>query len=248
MAGRLAGKVAFITAAGQGIGRASAEFFVAEGARVIATDIDESKLADLKGATTGKLDVRSTEAVEAAAKQYGPVDILLNAAGWVPHGTVLDTSEADWARAFDINVTSMHRTIRAFLPGMLEKGAGSIVNISSGASSVRGLPFRYAYGMTKAAVIGLTKAVAADYIRRGIRANAVCPGTIETPSLDGRVATLSQESGRPLDAVRQDFIDRQPMGRLGTAQEIAWLIVYLASDESSYTTGQIHLADGGFAL
>jgi 2-keto-3-deoxy-L-fuconate dehydrogenase len=248
MTGRLAGKTAFITAAGQGIGRATAELFLREGAKLIATDIDEGKLDGLAGATTRRLDVRSTDAVNAAASEFGLVDILVNCAGWVPHGTVLDCSEEDWDRAFDLNVKSMHRTIKAFLPGMLEKGAGSIVNISSGASSVRGIPFRYAYGATKAAVIGLTKAVAADFIRKGIRANAVCPGTIETPSLDGRVATLSQQTGRPLEEVRQDFVDRQPMGRLGTAQEIAWLVVYLASDEASYTTGQIHLADGGFAL
>ena len=248
MAGRLQGKVAFITAAGQGIGRASAESFIAEGARVISPDIDESKLADLKGATVRKLDARSTETINAMAKEFGPVDILLNCAGWVHHGTVLDCTEEDWDRSFDLNVKSMHRTIKAFLPGMLEKGGGSIVNISSGASSVRGIPFRYAYGATKAAVIGLTKAVAADFIRQGIRSNAICPGTIETPSLDGRIDTLSRESGRPVEQVRQDFIDRQPMGRLGTAQEIAWLAVYLASDEASYTTGQIHLADGGFAL
>jgi 2-keto-3-deoxy-L-fuconate dehydrogenase len=248
MAGRLAGKTAFITAAGQGIGRATAESFLREGATVIATDIDEAKLAGLSGATARPLDARSTEAVNALAKEFGAVDILVNCAGWVPHGTVLDCSEEDWDRAFDLNVKSMHRTIKAFLPGMLEKGAGSIVNISSGASSVRGIPFRYAYGATKAAVIGLTKAVAADFIRKGIRANAVCPGTIETPSLDLRIDTLSRQTGHPLDKVRQDFVDRQPMGRLGTAQEIAWLVVYLASDESSYTTGQIHLADGGFAL
>jgi 2-keto-3-deoxy-L-fuconate dehydrogenase len=248
MAGRLAGKTAFITAAGQGIGRATAESFLREGATVIATDIDDAKLAGLTGATTRKLDVLSTEAVNAMAKEFGAVDVLVNCAGWVPHGTVLDCSEKDWDRAFDLNVKSMHRTISAFLPAMLEKGGGSIVNVSSGASSVRGIPFRYAYGATKAAVIGLTKAVAADYIRKGIRANAVCPGTIETPSLDLRIDTLSRQTGTPLDKVRQDFIDRQPMGRLGTAQEIAWLIVYLASDEASYTTGQIHLADGGFAL
>lgn len=248
MAGRLSGKTAFITAAGQGIGRATAETFVAEGAKVIATDVDEGKLAGLKGATLRKLDARSTEAVNALAKEFGPVDILVNCAGWVHHGTVLDTSEEDWDRSFDLNVKSMHRTIQAFLPGMLAKGGGSIVNIASGASSVRGIPFRYAYGTTKAAVIGLTKSVAADFIKKNIRANAICPGTIETPSLDGRIDTLSKETGRALDKVRQEFIDRQPMGRLGTAQEIAWLAVYLASDEASYTTGQIHLADGGFAL
>lgn len=248
MVGRLQGKTAFITAAAAGIGRATAETFVAEGARVIATDLDEAKLAGIKGATLARLDVRSSEAVATAAKQYGPVDILMNCAGWVHHGTVLDCSEEDWDRSFDLNVKSMHRTIKAFLPGMLEKGAGSIVNVASGASSVRGIPFRYAYGATKAAVIGLTKAVAADYIKKGIRANAICPGTIETPSLDLRIDTLSRQTGQPLDKVRQDFIDRQPMGRLGSAQEIAWLAVYLASDEASYTTGQIHLSDGGFAL
>ena len=164
------------------------------------------------------------------------------------HGTALDTKEAEWDRSFDLNVKSMYRTIQAFLPGMLEKKAGSIINVASGASSVRGIPFRYAYGTTKAAVIGLTKSVAADYIRQGIRANAVCPGTIATPSLDFRIDTLSRQTGKPIDKVRQEFIDRQPMARLGTAQEIAWLITYLASDESSYTTGQVHLADGGFAL
>jgi 2-keto-3-deoxy-L-fuconate dehydrogenase len=195
-----------------------------------------------------KLDVRSSDAVSALAKEVGPVDILLNCAGWVHHGTVLDCSEEDWDRSFDLNVKSMHRTIKAFLPGMLQKGAGSIVNIASGASSVRGIPFRYAYGATKAAVVGLTKAVAADFIKKGVRANAICPGTIDTPSLDQRIATLAQQTGQPIDKVRQDFIDRQPMGRLGTAQEIAYLALYLASDESSYTTGQIHLSDGGFAL
>jgi len=248
MAGRLKDKTAFITAAGQGIGRAIAESFLAEDAKVIATDIEESKLAGLQGATVRKLDVTSTDDVNAMAREFSPLDILVNCAGWVHHGSVLDCSEADWDRSFDINVKSMHRTIKAFLPAMLAKGGGSIVNISSGASSVRGIPNRYAYGATKAAVIGLTKAVAADFIRKGIRANAICPGTIETPSLDERIDTQSKTTGASLDKVRQDFIDRQPMGRLGTAQEIAWLAVYLASDEASYTTGQIHLADGGFAL
>lgn len=248
MPGRLQGKRAFITAAGQGIGRAIAEAFLAEGADVIATDLDESKLGGLNGATTRKLDVTSTEAVNALAREFAGIDVLVNCAGWVHHGTVLETDEAAWDRSFEINVKSMHRTIKAFLPGMLEKGIGSIVNISSGASSVRGIPNRYAYGATKAAVIGLTKAVAADFIKRGIRANAICPGTIESPSLDDRIATLAKQTGQSLDKVRQDFIDRQPMGRLGTPQEIAWLAVYLASDEASYTTGQIHLADGGFAL
>jgi 2-keto-3-deoxy-L-fuconate dehydrogenase len=248
MSGRLKGKTAFITAAAAGIGRTSAETFIAEGAKVFATDIDEAALKGIKGASLHKLDVTSTDAVNALAKEVGPVDILVNAAGWVHHGTALDTKEQDWDRSFDLNVKSMHRTIQAFLPGMLEKKAGSIINVASGASSVRGIPFRYAYGTTKAAVIGLTKSVAADYIRQGIRANAVCPGTIATPSLDVRIDTLSRQTGKPIDKVRQEFIGRQPMGRLGTAQEIAWLITYLASDESSYTTGQVHLADGGFAL
>ncbi len=248
MAGRLKDKVAFITAAGQGIGRAIAESFVAEGAKVIATDVDQGKVADIKGATGRRLDATSTEAVNAAAKEIGVIDVLVNAAGWVHHGTVLTTTDADWDRSFDLNVKSMHRTIQAFLPAMLKKGGGSIVNIASGAGSVRGVPNRYAYGATKAAVIGLTKSVAVDYIRQGIRANAICPGTIQSPSLDERIAAQAKESGKSLDAVRQAFIDRQAMGRLGTAQEIAWLAVYLASDESSYTTGQIHLADGGFAL
>jgi 2-keto-3-deoxy-L-fuconate dehydrogenase len=248
MAGRLKGKTALITAAGQGIGRAIAEAFVAEGAKVWATDLDLSKLEGLKGAELRKLDVTSNEAVEALAQETGPVDILVNAAGWVHHGTVLDTDDRAWDFSFDINVKSMHRTIKAYLPGMLEKGAGSIVNIASGAGSVRGIPNRYAYGATKAAVIGLTKAVAADYIKRGIRANAICPGTIQSPSLDERIAAQAKASGQAIETVRQAFIDRQPMGRLGTPEEIAWLAVYLASDEASYTTGQIHLADGGFAL
>jgi 2-keto-3-deoxy-L-fuconate dehydrogenase len=251
MAGRLNGKAAFVTAAAAGIGRATAIAFAREGARVIATDIDEAGAASLKGegvAATMRLDVRDSGAVEAAAREVGPVDILFNAAGFVHHGTVLDCSEADWDFSFDLNVKSMHRTIQAFLPGMLAQGAGSIVNVASGAGSVRGIPNRYVYGTTKAAVIGLTKAVAADFIRRGVRCNAICPGTIQSPSLDQRIATLAAQTGQDEAAVRQAFIDRQPMGRLGTAEEVAMLAVYLASDEASYTTGQIHLVDGGFAL
>jgi 2-keto-3-deoxy-L-fuconate dehydrogenase len=252
MAGRLKGKVALVTAAGQGIGRALAAAFAAEGARVIATDLDAGKLKGLRAAERRALDVRSTAAVEALAKEvgrtYGALDVLANCAGFVHHGTVLDCSEADWDFSFDLNVKSMHRTIKAFLPAMLKRKRGSIVNISSGASSVRGLPNRYVYGSTKAAVIGLTKAVAADFIKRGIRANAICPGTIESPSLDERIAALAKSTGQSLATIRKQFIDRQPMGRLGTPEEIAMLAVYLASDEASYTTGQIHLADGGFAL
>jgi len=252
MAGRLKGKVALVTAAGQGIGRAIAAAFAAEGARVIVTDLDAGKLKGLRAAERRALDVRSTAAVEALAKEvgskYGALDVLANCAGFVHHGSVLDCSEADWDFSFDLNVKSMHRTIKAFLPAMLKRKRGSIVNISSGASSVRGLPNRYVYGATKAAVIGLTKAVAADFIKKGVRANAICPGTIQSPSLDDRIRTLAKSTGQSVPAIRQAFIDRQPMGRLGTAQEIAMLAVYLASDEASYTTGHIHLADGGFAL
>ena len=248
MSGRLAGKIAVLTAAAAGIGRATAEAFVAEGARVIATDLDLAKLAGIAGAELHGLDVRSTAAVNALADRIGGIDILFNCAGHVHHGSVLDCSDSDWDFSFDLNVKSMHRTIKAFLPGMLARGGGSIVNVASGASSVRGIPNRYVYGASKAAVIGLSKAVAADFIKRGIRCNAICPGTIESPSLDGRIETLAAQTGQSVAAVRQAFIDRQAIGRLGTAREIAMLAVYLASDESSYTTGTIHLADGGFSL
>ena len=247
MVGRLAGKVALLTAAAAGIGRATAEAFAREGARVVATDINAEGLAGLDG-DQRRLDVRSREDVAALAREIGPVNVLFNCAGFVHHGSVLDCSDEDWDFSFDLNVKAMHRTIRAFLPGMLAKGGGSIVNVASGASSVRGIPNRYAYGASKAAVIGLTKAVAADFIRQGVRCNAICPGTIESPSLDGRIEALSRSSGEPIEAVRQAFVDRQPMGRLGKPEEVAALAVYLASDESAFTTGQIHLVDGGFAL
>lgn len=248
MAGRLKGKVALVTAAGHGIGRAIAKAFVAEGATVWATDVDVAKLDGIERAKRRKLDVLSDKQVAAFAEKVGPIDILVNAAGYVHHGTVLECDDKAWDFSFDLNVHSMHRTIKAFLPGMLEKGGGSIVNIASGAGSVRGIPNRYVYGATKAAVIGLTKAVAADFIRKGIRANAICPGTIESPSLDDRIATLAKNTKQPVDKVRQAFIDRQPIGRLGKPEEIAAMAVYLAGDESSYTTGQIFLVDGGFAL
>ncbi len=252
MTDRLKNKIAVITAAGQGIGRAIADAFAAEGAGVIATDIDAGKLAGLSVQRALKLDARSDEEINALArmveKYFGGADILVNCAGFVHHGTVLDCTDADWDFSFDLNVKSMHRTIRAFLPAMLKKGGGSIVNISSVASSVTGLPNRYVYGASKAAVIGLTKAVAADFIKQGIRCNAICPGTIESPSLEQRIKTLAANTGQSLDTVRQAFVDRQPMGRLGTAPEVAALAVFLASDESVYITGQPHLVDGGLAL
>ena len=252
MSNRLQGKVALVTAAGQGIGRAIAEAFSNEGGKVVATDVAEDKVRDLKAAKRIKLDVRAQENVDAVAKrvasEFGPLDILVNCAGYVHNGSILECGDRDWDFSFDLNVKSMHRTIKAFLPGMLEKKSGSIVNISSAVSSIRGVPNRYAYGATKAAVIGLTKAIAADFIKQGIRCNAICPGTIESPSLEERIATLSKQTGRSIQDVRQSFIDRQPMGRLGTAQEVAALAVFLASDEASYITGQPHLVDGGMAL
>ena len=251
MAGRLEGKIAVCTAAGQGIGRQVVETFLAEGATVYASDLDAAKLKGLEAfgtVETAALDVTDSAAVAAYAAGLPTPDILFNCAGYVHHGTILDCTEKDWDFSFDLNVKSMHRTIKAFVPGMLAAGKGSIVNIASGAGSVRGIPNRYVYGASKAAVIGLTKAVAADFIKKGVRANAICPGTIQSPSLDQRIGDLAKLNKTSDEAARQAFIDRQPMGRLGTAEEMAWLAVYLASDESSYTTGQIHLADGGFAL
>jgi 2-keto-3-deoxy-L-fuconate dehydrogenase len=249
---RLQGKLALITAAGQGIGRAIAQSCATEGARVVATDVDEKKLEGLKADLRMKLDVRSTQAVESIAarikSELGPIDILVNCAGYVHHGTVLDCSEQDWDFTFDLNVKSMHRTIKAFLPGMLEKKSGAIINISSAVSSIRGVPDRYVYGASKAAIIGLTKAVAADFIKQGVRANAICPGTIESPSLAERIRAQSQASGRSPAEVERAFIERQPMGRLGRPEEVAALAVFLASDEASYITGQAHLVDGGMAL
>jgi 2-keto-3-deoxy-L-fuconate dehydrogenase len=253
MANRLKGKIAVVTAAGQGIGRAIAEAMIFEGATVHATDVNVALLEGLTKAKKRKLDVLSTKAVQAFAAKVGEIDILVNAAGYVHHGTVLDCSEADWDFSFDLNVKSMHRTTQALLPGMLARAAStgrssSIINIASAVSSVRGVVNRYAYGATKAAVIGLTKAIAADFIKQGLRANAICPGTIQSPSLDGRIAALATLNGISEAEARQMFIDRQPMARLGTVEEVAAMAVYLASDESSYTTGHVHLIDGGFAL
>jgi 2-keto-3-deoxy-L-fuconate dehydrogenase len=243
--GRLAGKTAFVTAAGQGIGRSTALAFAAAGAKVVATDLDASKLAGLAshGIATHRLDVTDKAAITALAKQIGAVDIVFNCAGFVHHGTILDCGDKDWDFSFDINVRSMFWVIQALLPAMLESGGGSIINMSSAASSVRGLPNRFVYGTTKAAIIGLTKSVAADFIKRGIRCNAIAPGTVATPSLDDRIAAQGGD-----DAVRRAFIDRQPMGRLGTPEEIAALAVYLASDEASFTTGTVQIIDGGLSL
>lgn len=246
MTERLSGKRALVTAAAQGIGRASALAFAREGARVIATDVNEAKLAELSGIPgieTRRLDVRDSQAVKDLAAEIGTIDILLNAAGYVHHGTVLECSDEDWEFSFDLNVKSMYRMIRAFVPGMLTQGRGAIVNIASGASSVRGIPNRFVYGTTKAAVVGLTKSVAADFIRQGVRCNAIAPGTIATPSLDDRINAFDD----PI-AARKAFIERQPMGRLGEATEVAEAALYLASDESAFTTGTIMLVDGGFAL
>jgi 2-keto-3-deoxy-L-fuconate dehydrogenase len=252
MPSRLNAKTAVITAAGQGIGRAIAELFIAEGASVIASDLDDGKLKGLAASKSIKLDARSTPDIEALAqsviRDFGAPHILVNCAGYVHDGTVLQCSESDWDFSFDLNVKSMHRMIRAFLPAMLKEGRGAIVNMSSAVSSLRGVPNRYVYGATKAAVIGLTKAVAADFIRQGIRCNAICPGTIHSPSLEDRIKAASAKTGKTLDQVTQAFVDRQPMGRLGTPEEVAALALFLASDESSYITGQAHLVDGGMAL
>jgi len=251
MAGQLEGKIAVVTAAGQGIGRAIAEAFAAEGATVHASDLDIDKLDGLDAAKA-RLDVTDTEAVESYAGAVGGIDILVNVAGYVHHGTVLDCSEDDWDFSFDLNVKSMHRMIRAFLPEMLTRAAanetsGSIINMSSGASSLKGAPNRYAYGATKAAVIGLTKSVAQDFIRHGIRCNAICPGTIESPSWHARVEELGKSVGGA-DKALSMFVERQPMGRVGRPEEVAALAVYLASDAAAFTTGTAIPIDGGFTL
>lgn len=251
MSNRLQDKTAFVTAAGQGIGRATAEAFAREGARVIATDLNVELMAGLEGrpgVTIEKLDALDAAAIADAARRHSGVDILFNAAGHVHHGTVLDCTEQEWDFAFDLNVRSMYRTIKAFLPAMLAKGNGSIVNVASGASSVKAAANRFVYATTKAAVIGLTKSVALDYIQQGVRCNAICPGTVDSPSLRERMAALSKKSGQSYEQVEAMFIGRQPMGRLGTADEIAAMAVYLASDESRFTTGTAALVDGGWSL
>ncbi|NLP59620.1 SDR family oxidoreductase [Paraburkholderia sacchari] len=246
MAQRLAGKTALITAAGQGIGYTAAEWFAREGARVIATDIRIDALAALP-VEARKLDVRDGAAIAALARELGAIDVLFNCAGFVHAGSILEASEEDWDFAFDLNVKAMYRTIRAFLPAMLEAGGGSIINMSSAASSVKGVPNRFVYGASKAAVIGLTKAVAADFVTRGIRCNAICPGTVASPSLEERIAAQAVAQHTSVDAARAAFVARQPMGRVGTTDEIAALALYLASDESAFTTGQTHVIDGGWS-
>jgi len=241
--GRLAGKRALVTAAGQGIGRASALMMAREGASVIATDINEATLAELaaEGIETRVLNVRDKDAVAATAAEVGALDVLFNCAGFVANGTILDCSEEDWAFSVDLNMTAMFRMCRAFLPAMLDAGGGSIINMASVASSVIAAPNRFVYGATKAGVIGITKAIAADFVTRGIRCNAICPGTVESPSLDARLRATGD-----YEAARKAFVARQPIGRIAKAEEIAALVVYLASDESSYTTGVAHVIDGGW--
>jgi 2-keto-3-deoxy-L-fuconate dehydrogenase len=253
MTGRLAGKTALITAAAQGIGRTTAELFGREGARVIATDVNEDALASLAtsravpGIETRRLDVLEADAIQALADDLGAIDVLFNCAGYVHNGTILDCKEEDWEFSFALNVRAMYRTIRAFLPAMLARASGSIINMSSVAGSPKGVPVRCAYAASKAAVIGLTKSVAADFVTRGIRCNAICPGTVESPSLEQRIAAQAREQSVSIDQVRNVFVGRQPMGRLGKPEEIAALALYLASDDAGFTTGQAHIIDGGWS-
>ena len=243
MSGRLAGKTALITAAGQGIGRATAELFASEGATVWATDVNEAALAGLDQCCTRRLDVLDPADIDGAFAEIGAVDVLFNCAGFVANGNILDCAEKDWTFSFDLNVTAMYRTMRAVLPGMVERGRGSIINMSSVASSVIAVPNRFAYGASKAAVIGMTKSVALDFVAKGVRCNAICPGTVDTPSLQQRLRDTGD-----YEKARAEFNARQPMGRLGKAEEIAALALYLASDESAFTTGAVHLIDGGWSV
>lgn len=245
--GRLAGKKVVVTAAAQGIGRAIAELFVREGADVIASDVNAAGLASLTGCATQRLDVLDAAAIAEFARQTGTISALINCAGMVHAGSIIDCYEKDFDAAVALNVRSVYRMMRAFLPGMLDKRSGSIVNIASVASSVMGVPNRFIYGATKAAVIGMTKSVAADFVGQGVRCNAICPGTVESPSLRQRITQQAQESGQSVAEIERAFVGRQPMGRIGKAEEIAALALYLASDESAYTTGQAHVIDGGWS-
>jgi 2-keto-3-deoxy-L-fuconate dehydrogenase len=250
MTQRLAGKAALVTAAGQGIGRATAEAFAREGARVIATDINDAALAELSripGITARHLDVRDGAAVQSLVAGLGPLQVLFNGAGFVHAGTILECDDAAWDFSFDLNVRSMYRTIRAALPAMLAGGGGSIINMASVAGSIKGAPNRFVYGTTKAAVIGLTKSIAADFVAKGIRCNAICPGTIESPSLRQRIEAQAGASGQTVAQVEAAFVARQPIGRIGSTAEIAALAVYLASDESGFTTGTSQIIDGGWS-
>lgn len=244
----LQNKRVLVTAAGQGIGLASALVFARAGAEVFATDIDTRGLEGLDGITAITLDVTSSSAINQVSQQIGALDVLFNCAGYVHSGNILECDEADWARSMDVNVTAMYRMIRAILPGMLERGGGSVINMSSVVSSVKGVPNRFAYAASKAAVVGLTKAVAADFIGQGIRCNAICPGTVESPSLRQRIAAQALQQGVDEAQVYQQFLGRQPMGRIGTAEEIAQLALYLGSDASAYTTGGVHVIDGGMSI
>lgn len=248
--GRLAGKTVLITAAAQGIGRASVELFSREGARVIATDISKQHLDELNGIArveTRLLDVTDDAAIKQLVADIGSIDVLFNCAGYVAAGNILDCDDKAWDFSFNLNAKAMFHTIRAVLPGMLAKKSGSIVNIASAASSVKGVANRFAYGASKAAVVGLTKSVAADFVAQGVRCNAICPGTIESPSLNQRISTQAKETGKSEAEVRQAFVGRQPMGRIGKAEEVAALALYLASEESAFTTGAIHMIDGGWS-
>jgi len=240
--GRLAGKTAFVTAAGQGIGRSTAELFAAEGATVLATDINMDLLADIAGCRRRHLDVRDPSEIADAIAEAGPIDVLFNCAGYVDSGTILECGESAWNFSWDVNVTAMFRLIGAALPGMLERGRGSIINMSSVAGSIKGVPNRFVYGVTKAAVVGLTKSIAVDFVTKGIRCNAICPGTVDTPSLHDRLRATGDYA-----SAWTAFASRQPMGRLGRPDEIASLALYLASDESSFVTGQCHIIDGGWS-
>jgi 2-keto-3-deoxy-L-fuconate dehydrogenase len=246
MANRMAGKIAVVTAAGHGIGRATTAMFAREGAKVIAIDIDEAALSSIPDARPCRLDVTDREAIQRLAAEVGAIDVLFNCAGVVHSGTILQSSEEEVDYAFNLNVRSMYYLIRAFLPSMLAQRRGSVINMSSVASSLKGVPNRFAYSVTKAAVIGLTKSVAADFVGQGIRCNAICPGTVQTPSLNERIRVQAAAAKRHEEEVRAEFVARQPMGRLGNADEIASLATYLASDESNYTTGQVHIIDGGW--